>query len=134
MARSANQKRKLLILEQMLSRQSDEEHPISTADMLEELERWGITAERKSLYDDMEHLREMGLDVQNQKGRGGGWFLGAREFELAELKLLVDAVQSSRFLTGARATPSSKSWRGSPRSTRPGSCSGRCTWTGGSRP
>ena len=103
MARSANQKRKLLILERMLSRQSDEEHPISTADMLEELERWGITAERKSLYDDMEQLREMGLDVQNQKGRGGGWFLGAREFELAELKLLVDAVQSSRFLTGRKS-------------------------------
>ncbi len=103
MARSANQKRKLLILERLLWRTSDEEHPISTANMQEELGRWGITAERKSLYDDMEQLREMGLDVQNQKGRAGGWFLGAREFEPAELKLLVDAVQSSRFLTGRKS-------------------------------
>lgn len=99
MAKSANQKRKLLILTRMLEQKSDEEHPISIADMVEELARWDIAAERKSVYNDMEQLRELGLDVQFRNGRGGGWFLGERPFELAELKLLVDAVQSSRFLT-----------------------------------
>jgi len=99
MAKSANQKRKLLILARFLLERSDEDHPISRQEMQEELSRWGLTAERKSLYDDMEQLQELGLDVQGRRGRGGGWYIGAREFELAELKLLVDAVQSSRFLT-----------------------------------
>ena len=99
MAQSANYKRKLLILARFLLEQSDEDHPVSRQEMQEELERWGLAAERKSIYDDMEQLRELGLDVQTLRGRGGGWYIGARDFELAELKLLVDAVQSSRFLT-----------------------------------
>ncbi len=103
MAKSPNQKRKLPILARLLLERSDEEHPISTQEMLAELERWDITAERKSIYDDMEQLRQLGLDVQTRKGKGGGWFIGERDFELAELKLLVDAVQSSRFLTGRKS-------------------------------
>ena len=99
MAKSANQKRKLPILAKLLLERSDEEHPISLAEMQEELARWDLTAERKSIYDDMEQLRELGLDVLSRRGRNGGWYIGARDFELAELKLLVDAVQSSRFLT-----------------------------------
>ena len=99
MARGANQKRKLPILAKLLLERSDEEHPISRQEMQEELARWGLAAERKSIYDDMEQLRELGLDVQSRRGRNGGWYIGARDFELAELKLLVDAVQSSRFLT-----------------------------------
>lgn len=99
MAKSANQKRKLLLLAKLLLERSDEDHPISRQDMQQELERWGVSAERKSIYDDMEQLKELGLDVQARRGRNGGWYIGARDFELAELKLLVDAVQSSRFLT-----------------------------------
>jgi len=99
MAKSANQKKKLPILAKLLLEKSDENHPISMAEMLAELERWGIGAERKSIYDDMDQLEELGLDIQHRGGKDGGWFIGAREFELAELKLLVDAVQSSRFLT-----------------------------------
>ena len=99
MAQTANYKRKLLILARLLLERSDEEHPVSRQEMQKELERWGLSAERKSIYDDMEQLRELGLDVHSRKGRGGGWYIGQREFELAELKLLVDAVQSSRFLT-----------------------------------
>lgn len=99
MARSSNQKTKIWVLYQLLQKKGDEEHPISTARLLEELEREGVTAERKSVYADMEALRELGVDVQLSKGKEGGWFLGEREFELPELKLLVDAVQSSRFIS-----------------------------------
>ena len=76
MAKSANQKRKLPILAKLLLERSDEEHPISRQEMQEELERWGITAERKSIYDDMEQLKELGLDVQSRRGRGGEWARG----------------------------------------------------------
>ncbi len=99
MAKSANQKTKLLHLCQLLLRQTDEDHPITVAQMIEALEQYGIKAERKSIYDDMEALRTFGLDVQNRKGKTPGWFVGARDFELPELKLLMDAVQSSRFIT-----------------------------------
>ena len=99
MAKSASQKKKLVILWRFLWRETDEDHPASMETLLSELAAWGVSAERKSVYDDLEALGELGLDVQCRRGRGGGWFLGQREFELAELKLLVDAVQSSRFLT-----------------------------------
>ena len=99
MAKSANQKLKLLLLRQLLLTGSDEDHPIPTAALIEALARQGVHAERKSIYDDMETLRLSGLDVQLRRERPPGWFVGAREFELAELKLLVDAVQSSRFIT-----------------------------------
>ncbi|BDF69756.1 hypothetical protein CE91St41_07370 [Oscillospiraceae bacterium] len=99
MARSANQKLKLLWLRRILLERSDEEHPIPLAQLIGELDRQGIRAERKSLYDDMEALRAFGMDVQSRKGKAGGWFIGQRPFQLAELKLLVDAVQSSKFIT-----------------------------------
>ena len=99
MAKSANQKRKLPILAKLLLERSDEENPISVSEMLAELARWDISAERKSIYDDMAQLGELGMDIQHRGGKDGGWFIGERDFELAELKLLVDAVQSSRFLT-----------------------------------
>lgn len=103
MAKSANQKRKLPVLSRFLLEKSDEDHPISTAQLLEELERWDISAERKSIYDDMAQLGELGMDIQRKGGKDGGWFVGKRDFELAELKLLVDAVQSSRFLTASKS-------------------------------
>ena len=99
MAKSANQKVKLLRLYEVLLRQSDEEHPISVPELIGALARWDIKAERKSVYDDLDALAELGVDIQSRKGRNAGWFIGARDFELAELKLLVDAVQSSRFIT-----------------------------------
>ena len=97
MAKQSNQKTKLLILWRELLRRGDEEKPIPTNQLIETLAREGVSAERKSVYADMEALREFGLDVQFRKGKDAGWFVGQREFELAELKLLVDAVQSSRF-------------------------------------
>ncbi len=99
MPKNAYQKTKLLHLARLLLRETDEEHPISVSEIIRRLNNQGITAERKSIYDDMEALQCFGLDVQYRKGRGGGWFIGEREFELPEVKLLMDAVQSSRFIT-----------------------------------
>ena len=99
MPKGRGQKRKLLQLERILRKHSDEEHPMSMERIMEELERCDITAERKSIYDDMAELQQCGLDIQMRRGKNGGWFLGDREFQLPELKFLVDAVQSSRFLT-----------------------------------
>ncbi len=99
MAKSSNQKTKLLHLAQMLLRQTDENHPLTVAQIIERLATNSIKAERKSIYDDLEALRLFGLDVQSRKGKSPGWFIGARDFELPELKLLMDAVQSSRFIT-----------------------------------
>lgn len=99
MARHANQKQKLLVLLRLLWEQSDEEHPLTVEELRAALEREGLQGERKSIYTDMEALRSFGLDVVNRRGAGGGWYLGERPFQLAELKLLVDAVQSSKFIT-----------------------------------
>ncbi len=100
MAKSANQKLKLLYLCRYLLRQSDEDHPVTVARMIEYLARQDIAAERKSVYDDMEALRLFGLDVQTVRvGSATGYFIGQRDFQLPELKLLVDSVQSSRFIT-----------------------------------
>ncbi len=100
MARSANQKLKLLYLSRYLARHSDEEHPVTVAQMIEYLAGQDITAERKSIYDDMEALRLFGMDIQAVRtGSSTGYFLGEREFQLPELKILVDSVQSSKFIT-----------------------------------
>ena len=78
---------------------SDENHPLSMTQIIAELARNGISAERKSIYDDVESLRTFGIDVIQVKGKNGGYYIGDRNFELPELKLLVDSVQSSKFIT-----------------------------------
>lgn len=99
MSKGANQKRKLIRLWQILEERTDESHPLTTPELIALLAQEDISAERKSIYDDMEVLRQCGLDIQCRKGKNPGWFVGERVFELAELKLLVDAVQASRFFT-----------------------------------
>ena len=99
MAKSGNQKMKLLCLREILLRKTDELHPLSAEQLVEQLAACGVEAERKAIYDDLEMLRQSGIDIQCRKGRSGGYFVGQREFELAELKLLVDAVQASKFIT-----------------------------------
>ena len=78
--------------------QTDEDHPLSVQELIAQLAQYNIQAERKSIYDDLDALARFGVDVQCRKGRSPGWFVGGRDFELPELKLLVDAVQSSRFI------------------------------------
>lgn len=100
MAKSAGQKLKLLYIIQFLSENTDETHPVSTAEIISYLETNGIHSERKSIYDDIDKLCQFGYDILSVQNRlGGGYYLASRNFELAELKLLVDAVQSSRFIT-----------------------------------
>lgn len=99
MPRSENQKLKLLYLKQILETQTDADHPLTAQELIDLLAREGIRAERKSIYSDMECLQEFGLDIVQLRGPGGGYYLASRAFELPELKLLVDAVQSSKFLS-----------------------------------
>lgn len=104
MARSANQKLKLFYIIQMLAEHTDEEHVLSTQEIIAKLADNGISAERKSIYNDMVCLMDFGYDIIQKKGRtGSGYYLASREFELAELKLLVDAVQASRFVTAKKS-------------------------------
>ena len=97
--KSSNQKLKILYLMKMLLEKTDEENTMTINDMITELERYGISAERKSIYDDIEALRHYGLDVVTRKSKTTDYFVASRIFELPELKLLVDAVQCSKFVT-----------------------------------
>lgn len=103
MARSTNQKFKLLYLAQILERESDEEHPMSVGELIAALERCGIAAERKSIYGDIEALAHFGMDIVTMRRRGNCYYLGERSFQLPELKLLVDAVQSAKFISSGKS-------------------------------
>lgn len=97
--KQSRQKLKLLYLMQILLEQTDEEHHITVPEMIQELDALGISAERKSIYDDLEQLKTFGLDICTERGKTHGYFVASREFELPELKLLVDSVQASKFIT-----------------------------------
>lgn len=104
MARASHQKLKLLYLLKILTEQSDEEHCLSMQALIEALATYDIKAERKSVYDDIAQLVEFGYDIVLDKSKtGGGYYLTGRDFELAELKLLVETVQASRFLTVSKS-------------------------------
>ncbi len=99
MAKGQNQKRKLLYLLDILERETDEEHPLTLEQLRQLLAARGVEAERKSLYDDLEQLRLYGADIITHRDRQVRYYLGQRTFDLPELRLLVDAVQSSKFIT-----------------------------------
>ena len=99
----AHKKLKILYLAQCLQQQSDEEHPVSINDMIAYLEAMDIPAERKAIYDDLELLRAFGMDIVHIHGKTHGYYLGQREFELPELKLMIDVVQASPFLTAKKS-------------------------------
>ncbi|MBR5260644.1 MAG: WYL domain-containing protein [Oscillospiraceae bacterium] len=103
MARSSNQKLKILYLMKALLENTDEAHPMTLADIIEYLAHYDIKAERKSIYDDLEALRTYGVDVISANGGRSGYFVGERDFQLSELKLLVDSVQSSKFIPEAKS-------------------------------
>lgn len=100
MAKSSNQKLKQLYLLKILSEYTDENHALTTRELIEKLSEYDVNAERKSIYSDIEALNTMGYDILNDKNRNHyGYYMASRDFEMPELKLLVDAVQSSRFIT-----------------------------------
>ena len=100
MAKSENQKLKLLYIRKFLLEQTDKDHRVTTAQIIDELTKHEIKAERKSIYDDIECLRSFGMDIKRvQKDRTYSYYVANRPFELPELKLLVDSIQSSKFIT-----------------------------------
>jgi len=99
MPKSENQKLKILYLMDMLLADTDEEKGLSMSEILGRLEAVGIKAERKSIYDDIGSLRIYGVDILTKRDKAVEYYVGDRTFELPELKLLVDAVQSSKFIT-----------------------------------
>ena len=100
MPKGSNQKLKLYYLARIMLEKTDDEHMITMPEIKSALEAYGVTANRKSLYDDLEALRTLGIDVLGEKvGRNFYYHVGGKQFEIAELKLLVDAIQSSKFIT-----------------------------------
>ena len=97
------QKLKLLYLMQILQEETDEQHGLSMPQLIERLEEKGISAERKGLYRDIEALREFGFDVRSYHRHPVEYGVASREFELSELGLIIDAVQSSRFLSDGKS-------------------------------
>ena len=95
-----NQKLKIMYLMKILLEETDEDHDLTLNEIVEKLKAYNVTAERKSLYSDIENLRTFGLDIIGmQYGKTYHYKVASRQFQLVELKLLVDAVQSSRFIT-----------------------------------
>ncbi len=100
MAKGTNQKLKLLYLIDLMMKKTDDTHSITMPEILEALEAREVTAERKSIYADFQAMEELGLEViSEQVGKQHYYHLASRQFEIAELKLLVDAIQSSKFIT-----------------------------------
>ncbi len=105
MGKGSNQKLKILYLSRILLEKTDETHKMTMADILAALKVYGIEAERKSIYNDIENLILYGMDIiKVQEENTCNYYVGSRQFELAELKLLVDAVQSSKFITEKKST------------------------------
>lgn len=100
MPKGTNQKLKLLYLMQILQERTDESHGLTMQEIIDALKAYDVTAERKSIYTDIELLNQWGLDIVLEgTGRNSCYKVCGRRFELAELKLLVDAIQSSKFIT-----------------------------------
>jgi len=103
MANSCSSKKKLLALMKILTSNTDEKHPMTVKQIIDELKRYGINAERKSIYTDIDILCEFGIDIVCDKTRVNNYYVASRDFELPELKLLVDAVQCSKFITSKKS-------------------------------
>ena len=105
MSRGTNQKFKFIYLMKIMQEKTDDEHSLTMPQIMEELERYDVTAERKSIYADFQDMTDkFGVEIiKEQIGRETYYHVGAREFELAEVKLLIDAIQSSKFITQTKS-------------------------------
>ena len=99
MPKSDNQKLKIFYILDYLQKNSHADHPVRAAELTHMLEQHNIHCERKTVYSDIAALQDYGIDIVSVPGKSGGYYIASRNFELPELKLLIDAVQSSRFLT-----------------------------------
>jgi predicted DNA-binding transcriptional regulator YafY len=95
----SNGKLRLLYTLEILRKYSDEENPLNSADIIRRLESYDITAERKTVYEDLDALLSFGYDIIKTSSPKTGWFLGEREFEAPEIFLLCDAVRSAKFIS-----------------------------------
>lgn len=103
MPKSDNQKVKILYILDYLQKNSHEDHPVRASELIAMLEKHGILCERKTIYSDIVALQDFGVDIVSLPGKNGGYFIASGGFEPYELKLLIDAVQSSRYLTEGKS-------------------------------
>ena len=104
MSRGTNQKFKLSFLSKIMLEKTDDEHSLTMPQIMAELEKYEVTAERKSIYQDFQDMEKLGIEIiKEQVGRETYYHVGAREFELAEVKILIDAIQSSKFITQSKS-------------------------------
>ena len=105
MSRGTNQKFKFTYLMKIMLAKTDDEHALTMPQIMEELEKYDVTAERKSIYADFQDMTDkFGIEIiKEQIGRETYYHVGSREFELAEVKLLIDAIQSSKFITQTKS-------------------------------
>ena len=99
MPKSDNQKLKIFYILDYLQQNSHQDHPVRAVELLHMLKQHNIVCDRKTVYSDIQALQDYGIDIVSLPGKNGGYYIASRNFELPELKLLIDAVQSSRFLT-----------------------------------
>ena len=100
MPKSDNQKLKIFYILDYLQRNSHQDHPVRAAELIQMLDQQhNISCDRKTVYSDIAALQDYGVDIVSIPGKNGGYYIASRNFELPELKLLIDAVQSSRYLT-----------------------------------
>ena len=101
MPKSENQKLKILYILHYLEKNSHEDHPVRASELITMLHNTPqeIICDRKTIYSDIRALQDYGIDIITVPGKNGGYYIGARNFEPSELKLLIDAVQSSKYLT-----------------------------------
>ena len=99
-----NQKLKMLYLVKLFSEETDDHHSLTMPEIIEKLAEYKVNADRKTLYLDFAELKDFGFDIISEKvGRNCYYHLGSRDFELPELKLLVDSVQSAKFITDKKS-------------------------------
>lgn len=105
MGKNPLQQQKLLRLQEFLLEETDEEHGVTMEEIIDHLASYGIKAERKSIYENIETLNQCGMDILKEKqGLYTYYYVASRDFETAELRLLADAVASSRFITARKSS------------------------------
>lgn len=99
MSRNAEQKIRLLVLYDILHKETDTEHQLSAKELIDKLASYGIQATRQTVYDDIKMLNAFGYEIITAHGRNNRYFVGDRTFELPEVQVLLHAVGAAKFLT-----------------------------------